>query len=184
MSGFALLYPTYRLMQSGASLNETEKDKFKKLLFAIDAILIRDEGIYKIFNGVITDTDGNITGPDVQIIDANTFNSSRYVAAMKRIDWMNNIDRSGDIVLVMKDDTVGTAINRYTTGVACKSWHGSLSPSDSYVPFIVSYPGGNKDEIKPFIENVQGCNITQGCEGNWKVTDVIKEIIKTQYGVQ
>jgi hypothetical protein len=120
----------------------------------------------------------------VQIIDANTFDSGKYITAMKRIDGMNNIDRSGDIVLVMKDDTADSADNRYTTGVACKSWHGSLSPSDSYVPFIVSYPGGNKNEIKPFIENVQGCNITQGCEGNWKVSNVIKEIIKTQYRVQ
>ena len=172
------------LMQSGAALNETEKGRFNNLLSSIDVILVRDGGVYKIFKGVISDAAGNITGPDVQIIDANVFNSGKYVTAMKRIEGMNNVDRSGDIVLVMKDDTADSANNRYTTGVACKSWHGSLSPSDSYVPFVVSYPGGNKYEIKPFIENVQGCNLTQGCEGNWKVADVIKEIIKTQYIVQ
>jgi len=59
-----------------------------------------------------------------------------------------------------------------------------LNPGDSYAPFIVSYPGGNKNEIQPFLDNVQGCNSTSGCEGNWKATALVKEIIRTQYNPQ
>lgn len=81
----------------------------------------------------------------------------------------------------MKDSTTGDAINRFTTGVACKSWHGSLNPSDSYVPFIISYPGGNKTELDPIIQKVCPNNI---CEGNWKAKDLITEIIKPQYSEQ
>jgi hypothetical protein len=94
---------------------------------------------------------------------------------------MNHPKRSGDIVLIMKDATTGDAADRYTAGVACKSWHGSLNPSDSYVPFIVSYPGGNKFELDPLIQKVCTGNL---CEGNWKAKELISEIIKTQYSGQ
>jgi hypothetical protein len=91
---------------------------------------------------------------------------------------MNIFSRSGDIILLMSDKTDGSANDRYTTGVACNSWHGSLNRSDSYVPLILSYPGGNKFEIDPIIQEV----CTNGlCEGNWKTKDLISEIIKTQY---
>jgi hypothetical protein len=94
---------------------------------------------------------------------------------------LNNLDRSGDIVLMFKDFTNDDAGNRYTSGVACKSWHGSLNTSDSYVPFIVSYPGGNKDEFESIINNVTTCSVMSGCDGNWRVTDIIREIVKQQY---
>jgi hypothetical protein len=67
---------------------------------------------------------------------------------------------------------------------ACKSWHGSLNPSDSYVPFIVSYPGGNKLEMQSFIDKTPGCNSTTGCDGNWRMTDLIKTIMQKQYESQ
>ncbi|HDL20933.1 MAG TPA: hypothetical protein ENH30_06620 [Nitrospirae bacterium] len=93
---------------------------------------------------------------------------------------MNNPDRSGDIILIFKDFTDDDAINRYTSGTACKSWHGSLNPSDSYVPLILAYPGGNKAEIESVMNNVAACPNGQ-CEGNWNVTDIIEEIIKRQF---
>lgn len=99
---------------------------------------------------------------------------------------MNNINRSGDIVLLLKYDTdipINEKIedHRFTTGVSCKSWHGSLNKSDSYVPFIVSYPGGNKFEIEPLINT----ECPDGrCEGNWKLSDIVQKIIKTQYPSQ
>jgi hypothetical protein len=58
---------------------------------------------------------------------------------------------------------------------------GSLNPSDSYVPFIVSYPGGRELEIDPIIQKICSNGL---CEGNWKVKDLISEIIKTQYSGQ
>ncbi len=94
------------------------------------------------------------------------------------------MERSGDIILIFKDHTTGSELDRYTCGVACKAWHGSLNPSDSYVPLILAYPGGNKYELQDILDNVEGCETVDGetrCEGNWKVMDVIKELVSGQY---
>lgn len=107
--------------------------------------------------------------------------SAAYIKVVDRINNMESLNRSGDIVLLMKDSTSGNEVDRYSTGYSCKSWHGSLNPGDSYVPFIVTYPGGNRFEIEPRVNATSGCNTTQGCEGNWKVTDLTKKIIKGQY---
>ena len=109
--------------------------------------------------------------------DTDQFVSMDYVNAWEIIEGMNNPDRSGDIVLIMKDKTTSDAIERYTTGTACKSWHGSLNPSDSYVPLIVAYPGGNKKEIEEILRKDTLCKADySGCKGNWKLTDIVKEI--------
>jgi hypothetical protein len=91
----------------------------------------------------------------------------------------------------MKDNTylnesggVTIANSRYTTGVAYKAWHGSLNPSDSYVPLIVAYPGGTKKVLGNIIDNTPGCKVATGCDGNWRVTDLIKKLIENQYPVQ
>ena len=121
----------------------------------------------------------------VNVIDNSYFSNYIYIDAFDRITGMNHFQRSGDIVLIMKDDVdipQGESIDshRYTTGVACKSWHGSLNRSDSYVPLILSYPGGNTFEIKTIIDTPGVCQGLQ-CEGNWKAADIIKAIIKQQY---
>ena len=104
------------------------------------------------------------------------------VQAWERIDGMNNLDRSGDIVLLFKNFTDDIPENRYTSGVSCKSWHGSLNPSDSYVPFIFAYPGGNKFEIDGILKKDTVCKEDySNCKGNWKLTDIVKGIIKEQY---
>ena len=128
----------------------------------------------------------NSTGaPQIVLKDIDSI-SSQYVDAVNRIEKMNDVKRSGDIVLIMKDDANILPENienrRYTTGVACKSWHGSLNPSDSYVPLIVAYPGGKGDIIEPLINSDSAC--PTGCAGNWKVKDIIKTIIKDQYSTQ
>lgn len=107
-----------------------------------------------------------------------------YVKGLERIDGLNNPDRSGDIVLIMKDRLTDATDNRYTTGVACKAWHGSLNEADSYVPLILAYPGGNKKELEMIIDDTDGCDKLQGCDGNWRVTDLIKITLEKQYGNQ
>jgi len=107
-----------------------------------------------------------------------------YIESVLRIDGLNNVDRSGNIVLIMKDKTTGDTIDRYTAGVACKSWHGSLNPSDSYVPLILAYPGGNKKELADIVDKTDYCNVAEGCDGNWNVTDLVKQIITKQYNAQ
>ncbi len=164
--------------ENGLDLKKADRDRFKRLLSSLDTILIRDGGVYKIFKGVKIDAAGNVTGPETELINENTFDANKYVTALKRITGLNNPDRSGDLVFIFKDSTNDISENRYTSGVACKSWHGSLNPSDSYVPLIAAYPGGNKSELEPTINIV--C-LQNKCEGNWKVTDIILEMIKKQY---
>jgi hypothetical protein len=78
----------------------------------------------------------------------------------------------------MKDRASGNTINKYTTGVACKPWRDSLNPHDSYVPLIVAYPGRNKKELTDIVDDIDYCDVTKGCYGNWYVTDFIKTIIE------
>jgi len=109
------------------------------------------------------------------------FTPSEYVNAWTRINGMNHPQRSGDIALLMKDD-MNDINQRFTTGVSCKSWHGSLNRGDSYVPFIFAYPGGNKKEIGDITQKDTVCKTDySNCKGNWKLTDVVKEIILEQY---
>jgi hypothetical protein len=154
--------------------------------YSVDAILVRKsvaEGEkYCVYKGIKADKS------DIECDSLKGyFNENDYVKAVERINGVENQNRSGDIILIMNDKTTGDAINRYTTGSACKSWHGSLNPSDSYVPLILSYPGGNRTEIEKIVDrhsvdtNAQSICPNLQCDGNWKVTDIIKEIIRTQY---
>jgi len=152
-----------------------------RLASSLDTILVRlsRNSEYVVYSGAAN------TGSQISLINpipvSSYFsNNTKYVDALNRIRGMNNPDRSGDIILIFKDFTDDDAINRYTSGTACKSWHGSLNPSDSYVPLILAYPGGNKAEIESVMNNVAACPNGQ-CEGNWNVTDIIKEIIKRQF---
>jgi len=151
-----------------------------RLASSVQTILVRltQNSEYVVYNGATYDAAGQLMLNNPISISAYFSDSMKYVDALNRVTGMNHPKRSGDIVLIMKDETTGDAVDRYTTGVACKSWHGSLNPSDSYVPFIVSYPGGNKSELDPLIQ--KAC-INGLCEGNWKAKDLISEIIKTQY---
>ena len=108
--------------------------------------------------------------------------AQEYVAAWTRVNGMNHPKRSGDIVLLMKDRTTGSDVDRFTTGVACKSWHGSLNSSDSYVPLVAAYPGGNRDEIEKILQKDTLCKSDySNCKANWRMTDMIKEILGSQY---
>ncbi len=154
--------------------------KIGRLSNSIDEILVRDGGAYKVY------TVNKSTGIATIVLKPLSSLSAQYVDAMNRIDNMNHGKRSGDIVLIMKDDAVpqGETIenHRYTTGVACKSWHGSLNPSDSYVPFIFAYPGGNKTEIENILKKDTVCSSDySNCKGNWKLSDIVREIISEQY---
>jgi hypothetical protein len=148
-----------------------------RLINSVDMILVRRNSGYEVFYGIKADGSDILSTP---LDNYAVLGSPLYVNALKRIADMNHPERSGDIVLVMKDFSTGGAINRFTTAYGCKSWHGSLNPSDSYVPLILSYPGGNKAEVDNFMQNVSACPGGQ-CEGNWNVTDIIKTIISNQY---
>jgi len=152
----------------------------QSMAYSIDAILVRKSispgEKYCVYKGIKPDKN------DIECVSLQSyFTNSNYVKAVERINGTESLDRSGDIVLVMRDVSTGNSIDRYTTGVACKSWHGSLNGSDSYVPFIASYPGGNRYELDPIIKKTEVCGSQKACDGNWKVTDLIKEITNIQY---
>jgi hypothetical protein len=152
----------------------------ERLIHAIDFILIRRGDNYEIFHGINSDGSDVISGP---LSNYAELGSSLYVDALNRIPNMNHPDRSGDIVLIMRDYSSGNAIDRYSTAYACKSWHGSLNPSDSYVPLILAYPGGNKSEVEKELQKVSVCPAGQ-CAGNWNITNIIRNLIGSQYSNQ
>jgi hypothetical protein len=150
------------------------KSSVGRLKSSIDQILVRKDGNYCVFEGLDSNGKASCSSTD-------PFSSGEYAKAWGRINEMNHPHRSGDIILLMKDD-MGNIEQRFTTGTACKSWHGSLNRSDSYVPFILAYPGGNKNEIEKIIKEEGACKEDySNCKGNWKLVDVVKEIISIQY---
>jgi predicted AlkP superfamily pyrophosphatase or phosphodiesterase len=161
-------------LKEGNTLPQEMRAKIPRLLASIDTILVRDGGQYKVLNGF--DAHG---APQYSSIDSMV--SPKFIEAKKRIIGMNHEKRSGDVVLLFRDEMEESTQSRHTSGVSCKSWHGGLNSSDSYVPFIVSYPGGNRFELEPIIEKPDVCGPQMACEGNWKTTDLIKAIIRTQY---
>lgn len=168
------------LIEGGGDLKKADQDKFRRLLSSVDFILIREGGEYKKFRGVQTDGAGDIIGADTEPIGETTFDRFQYIQALDRMKGLNHPNRSGDLVLVFKDFMGGSPLDRYTSGVPCKAWHGSLNPTDSYVPFIVAYPGGNKQELESVINQESVCP-GRVCEGNWKAADLILELVRRQY---
>jgi predicted AlkP superfamily pyrophosphatase or phosphodiesterase len=178
---FRLVLEGEHILEAVRWFNLTEKgykdlrSSIGRLNDSVDKILIRKGNQYCVFDGL--NDDGSI-----RCVEIDPFNTPEYVAAWDRINGMNHEKRSGDIVLLMKSDA-NDVNRRFTTGVSCRSWHGSLNRSDSYVPFIVAYPGGNKTEIEKIVQRDTLCKAdNSGCKGNWKLTDIVKEIISEQYG--
>ncbi len=142
------------------------ENKVGRLEQSVDKILVRLDGEY-FHLGV----DGSLNMMSFDL---------EYVNASDRIQKLNHPQRSGDIILIMRDKLTEAIEKRYTVGAACKAWHGSLNRSDSFVPFIIAYPGGNKFELQSIIMGTDGCSL-QGCDGNWRVTSMIKTITEKQY---
>lgn len=168
------------LGEGGTALSEFEKAPFRRLLASIDKIVIRVNMKYKIFNGVTVNGDGALNGLAALGELTGLEDNENYIDAARRIDGMNDLERSGDIVLVMKDG-IDDDFKRYTTGVACKSWHGSLNGSDSFVPLVTAYPGGNRSELTDILRAAEQSGTY---EGNWIVPELIKGILENQYSGQ
>ena len=175
----------YSSLENGVTatgrLKELLDKHLQRLTGSIDKILMRRtlSGPYEVVTSVTEDLEGNFAAITTAL---SSLESADKVKAELRVSGLNNKDRSGDIILIMKDTTTGEAKDRYTTGVACKSWHGSMNPSDSYVPLIVAYPGGSKSTIDAVLTKDGVCKSDySNCKGNWNVTDIIKGFITEQY---
>jgi len=175
----------YSYLKSGLTTSGKTKtllnNHFPKLLNSIADIMVRknmtansgSNYVYDMVTSITEDASGNLN-----VAYAPLSNSIGDVDAPNRINNMNSFNRSGDIVLLMRDAATGSASDRYSTAYACKSWHGSLNSADSYVPFVISYPGGSKSELSIIIDGVCADN---GCNSNGKLPEVIKSIIRKQY---
>ena len=106
-------------------------------------------------------------------------NSPEYVDAVNRINAMNDPARSGDIVLIMRTRTEDPPGKRFTAGVACRGWHGGLDRADSYVPLILSYPGGNDVILDGIKQTV--CASGANCSRNTIVPDLVKQVYREEY---
>lgn len=170
----------WELLKEGVNLPEKQQKIVGKLGTSINQVLIWDKllGHYKVLDGFTPEA----TPIYKEISNGQVFPESEYVAAADRIDGLRvtgkEVERSGDIVLLMNDNTTGAVSGRYTTGAACKSWHGSLNPSDSYVPMIISYPGGNSQLINERKNEV--CS-SDSCKENWALGKIIKTFIEPQF---
>ncbi len=174
----------FYLKKGGSATGRTKEllnQHFPKLLSSIDEMLLRkkvqtsngDEYVYELVTNVYEDAQGGL------VVDTAPLTSTPGdVDAVNRISKMNNFNRSGDIILLMKDRTDGSENDRFTAGVACKSWHGGLNRSDSYVPLVMAYPGGNKYELNATTDTVCA---NDGCSGNWVLPELVRDIIKKQY---
>jgi hypothetical protein len=168
-----------RVLTLGENASDKVKKEFTRLNASVHKILVRLKlnGPYEVVTGVAEDALGNVV---INTASLATSENQDYVNVVSRIARMNNPDRSGDIVLIMKD-SMADINQRFTTGVSCKSWHGSLNKSDSYVPLTLAYPGGNRFELGAILNIVCANN---SCDGNWKLGELFKEIIKAQYSGQ
>jgi hypothetical protein len=154
-------------------------DNFPNLSSSVEAILVREEknNQYVVVKDVIKDNQ-NILQIVPETVEKYFENKTDYANAVNRINALNDFNRSGDIILIFNNKTDSLQQQRYTSGVACKSWHGSLNRSDSYIPFIISYPGGNSVELGELENKV--CTRT-ACNGNWMLQELVKEFITGQY---
>jgi hypothetical protein len=154
-----------------AQLRESISGRLKS---SIDKIFIRRIDGYCVFDGL--GTDGKVLCSSTSSTDLEN-----YVRAQERLGGLAEPLRGGDIILAMKDDMTDI-VGRFSTGVSCKAWHGSLNRSDSYVPLIYSYPGGNRHELEKVLKEEGICGEDYlGCKWNWSVPKTIQRWISFQY---
>jgi hypothetical protein len=175
-------------------LNDT---KTKRLKHAVDFILLRLNGEYVVYNGLEYDAANpnpdefhirKFTLEEFLALPTSTPNGrERYANAIERIREMNHPDRSGDIVLVMRNDTDEGPPERFTAGVPCRAWHGSLNRSDSYVPLVLSYPGGNRGVLEEWTGHVcndptqAGGDPRRDCRRNKAIPELLKGLFEKEY---
>lgn len=125
----------------------------------------------------------------VQEFPPDEYFSSRgkmYVDAAERIQRLNHLERAGDVVIVFRNLTDDDPRDRYISSGNVASWHGSLNRSDSYVPFIVSYPGGNAESVRDFVRAPEVCGAAAAadgapqCQNTLKLAPLVRRILCTQ----
>jgi hypothetical protein len=154
------------------------------LVGAVDLILVRPNGgEYVVYNGLQPSNDPlqvSIASLPLSVLAG----SPHYVQAVKRIEEMNDPRRSGDIVLVMRTRTDDLPTQRFTTGPACRGWHGGLNRADSYVPLILAYPGGNSRLLAELTQRVCRPPIGTGqhdCEQNRVLPELARQVYREEY---
>jgi hypothetical protein len=176
-------FPSGAYQQLLAELNTAEVN-LSRLVGAVDLILVRASGgQYVVYNGLQPTADPaqiSIASRPLSVLSS----SPHYVQAVKRIEEMNDPRRSGDIVLVMRARTDDLPDQRFTSGPACRGWHGGLNRADSYVPLILGYPGGNSRALAELAQRVCGPPIGTGqhdCEQNRVLPELATEIYRQEY---
>jgi Type I phosphodiesterase / nucleotide pyrophosphatase len=146
---------------------------------AVDVILVRPNGgDYVVYNGLQTSADPNQVAIDWLPLSVLS-SSLDYVDVVNRVLEMNDPSRSGDIVLVMRTRTDDPPAKRFTSGVACRGWHAGLNRADSYVPLILSYPGGNKAIVDTIAQTV--CGAGANCARNTALPAFVEQVYREEY---
>lgn len=154
-----------------------------------DLILIRlaPGAPYLVFNGLMASADPQSIRAETidfqKLLTVSSF-GQEYVDAVTRVDGLNHFERSGDIILLMRGRTGDVESARFTTGVACRGWHAGLNRADSYVPFIMSYPGGSGGEVWGAIRGLCLPPLgggKQNCRRNWLLPELVRDILRKGY---
>ena len=178
---------------AGSSLGLTSGDIEKLQTLAgtmhdsIDFILYRDSGQYRVFDG-LDPTTGAVQSASLESLVSAA--GDRFVFPLERIRNMNDPSRSGDVVVHFRFDSDAMASERFTAGVSCRAWHGGLGRADSFVPLIVSAPGGSGDGFLNWWtyghgqERIcaTGQNSNLDCHGNWLAADMAHTLLTDLYG--
>ncbi len=160
---------------------------FAELKDSVDAILVRkSSGNYEVFKKLAPSTDPEVV--QLETAPLSILSAADFVYATERINEMNNLDRSGDLVLILSNRTDQAAVQRYSSGVPCNGWHAGLNRADSYVPLIVSNPGGNHDVVDLVLDtacgNVRTCTgtaATHRCDRSSSLPDIVKTLLESEY---
>jgi hypothetical protein len=82
-----------------------------------------------------------------------------YLALRERLRDLTVGDRgdhAGDIVLIARNGAEPDIANRYYFSKRYYSWHGSPSPADSEIPFILAHPKHSTAELSGLVRRVAG----------------------------
>jgi hypothetical protein len=165
-----------------------ESLRFPALSNSVDTLLVRNTQTndYEVFRRLAPSSD-----PEHFELETSPLSSlppGEFVYAVERIEEMNSLDRSGDLILVMRNRTGEPSSKRFSSGVPCNGWHAGINRADSYVPFIVSNPGGNLDIVDVILDTVCGtdrsCGSAQPAHSCLRSSDlprVVRTILESEY---
>jgi hypothetical protein len=151
---------------------------------AIGAILVRVPSIANGFNEPYQVVTGLQNGSQLQLASLTEFFASPTGIALGYINFparmmQHGSDRSGDIILIPTNDSTNKANRYYFSATHEEATHGYPVASDTFVPLVFAFPGGDAADIAELRQKVL-MMIGSNPSGRPSVTDmehILEEIL-------